>query len=371
MSAGDAAARGSASAPGGPGPGVPQWLSSALGRSLLRTMLLIRAFEEAALEQYKEGNVPGALHVSIGQEACSTGACAALADGDLVIGTHRSHGDVIARGGDPKRMMAELFGRSTGYCRGKGGSMHILDAGRGVLGANGIVAAGLPIAVGASLRAGLQDPPAVVLAFFGDGAVAKGNFHEALTLAAMWRTPTIFFCQNNSYAVSMSIDDVYSRTSIRELAAAHGMPAERIDGNDVLTVLSATRAACDRARQGGGPSVVVADTYRWMGHNVSDAGLYRRPEELEEWRRRDPVAHLSTALLDAGLASADDIRDIHGDVTSEIAAALAFARESPEPPAAMAYDDVYSDRYRVLERTGAVLAGHEERAARGRDGEAR
>lgn len=323
---------------------------------LLRTMLLIRAFEEAALEQYKLGAIPGALHVSIGQEACSTGACAALADGDLVIGTHRSHGDVIARGGDVRRMMAELFGRATGSCGGKGGSMHILDAERGVLGANGIVAAGLPIAVGAGLRLARREPRGVALAFFGDGAVAKGNFHESLTLAAMWRTPTVFFCQNNTYAVSMSIARVYPGTSLAELAGSHGLPAVQVDGNDVRAVRAATEVACARARAGEGPTAIVADTYRWHGHNVSDAGTYRTADEIAAWRTRDPIARFRARLLEEGAAEEGELLALEQAAAAEVDEAVAFARESPEPPPAAALDDVLSSRFRVLPQGGVALA---------------
>ncbi|HVB46731.1 MAG TPA: thiamine pyrophosphate-dependent dehydrogenase E1 component subunit alpha [Streptosporangiaceae bacterium] len=344
-------------------PQLPQWLSTAEAIRLLRTMARIRAFEEAALEQYRQGAIPGSLHVSIGQEACSAGACAALRDQDLVIGTHRSHGDVIARGGDVRRMMAELFGRATGYCGGKGGSMHILDAARGVLGANGIVAAGLPIAVGVSLWTDMQGTGSVVLAFFGDGAVAKGNFHEALTLSAMWRTPTIFFCQNNQYAVSMSIRDVYPHTSIDALAASHGIPTAHIDGNDVLCVLQETRKACGRSREGGGPSVIVADTYRWMGHNVADSGAYRAADEVTAWRAKDPMERLSALLLGGDVISSAELDRLQDEVQAEIRDAVSYAQESAEPAAEDAYLDVFSEQFSVFPGMGVTVARPDPAAA--------
>jgi pyruvate dehydrogenase E1 component alpha subunit len=339
---------------------MPEWLTAAEALDLLTTMTRIRAFEEAALEQYRQGSIPGSLHVSIGQEACSAGACAALGQADLVLGTHRSHGDVIARGGDLRRMMAELFGRSTGYCGGKGGSMHILDAAKGVLGANGIVAAGLPIAVGVSLWAQMRQSGRVVLAFFGDGAVAKGNFHEALTLSAMWQTPIIFFCQNNQYAVSMSIADVYPHTSIDVLASAHGIPADHIDGNDVTGVLLATRRACERTRAGGGPSVIVADTYRWMGHNVADPGAYRGAGEVAEWKARDPVARLAALMTGAGLIDAAGLARLTSQIQAEVDQAVAYAAGSPQPEPQDAYADVFSARYQVLAGAGVVPAAGED-----------
>jgi TPP-dependent pyruvate/acetoin dehydrogenase alpha subunit len=309
---------------------------------LYRTMVRIRRFEEEALVHYKLGKIAGSLHVSIGQEACSAGAAAALREGDYVVGTHRSHGDVIARGARLDRMMAELFGRVDGYSAGKGGSMHIMDASRGILGANGIVAAGLPIAVGAGLSAVLRASGQVVLAFFGDGAVAKGNFHEALNLASIWRLPVIFFCQNNQYAVSMSIREAHRTELISAHAAAYGSAGVEIDGNDVLAVLAATSDAVDRAQRGGGPTLISALTYRWQGHNVSDPGKYRSPEEVEIWKRRDPIARLRTSMLKLGIASAEDFQSIDQMVDREVEQAVSFADASLHPAPESALRDVYA-----------------------------
>jgi TPP-dependent pyruvate/acetoin dehydrogenase alpha subunit len=309
---------------------------------LYRTMVRIRRFEEEALVHYKLGKIAGSLHVSIGQEACSAGAAAALREGDYVVGTHRSHGDVIARGARLDRMMAELFGRVDGYSGGKGGSMHIMDASRGILGANGIVAAGLPIAVGAALSASLRGSGQVVLAFFGDGAVAKGNFHESLNLASIWGLPVVFFCQNNQYAVSMSIREAHRTESISSHAAAYGAAGAEIDGNDVLAVLRTTREAVDRARRGDGPTLISALTYRWQGHNVSDPGRYRTAEEVEIWKRSDPIARLRDAMVKEGISTTDHLEAIDREVDREVEAAVSFADASLHPAPESALRDVYA-----------------------------
>ena len=309
---------------------------------LYRTMVRIRRFEEEALVHYKLGKIAGSLHVSIGQEACSAGAAAALREGDYVVGTHRSHGDVIARGARLERMMAELFGRVDGYSAGKGGSMHIMDASRGILGANGIVAAGLPIAVGAGLSAQLRASGQVVLAFFGDGAVAKGNFHEALNLASIWSLPVIFFCQNNQYAVSMSIRQAHRTESISSHAAPYGVVGAEVDGNDVIAVLATTSEAVDRARRGDGPTLISALTYRWQGHNVSDPGKYRNPEEVEIWKRGDPITRLRTAMLKEGVWTIADFEEIDRTVDREVEAAVSFADASIHPAPESALRDVYA-----------------------------
>jgi len=316
--------------------------SVSLAIELYRTMVRIRRFEEEALLNYKLGKIPGSLHVSIGQEACSAGAGAALNATDYVVGTHRSHGDVIARGARLDRMMAELFGRVDGYSAGKGGSMHIMDAERGILGANGIVAAGLPIAAGAGLSAALRGSGQVALAFFGDGALAKGNFHESLNLASIWSLPVIFFCQNNQYAVSMSIQEAHRVEAITVHAAAYGIPGDEIDGNDVAAVFRATRVAAERARAGDGPTLIAAKTYRWMGHNVSDIGRYRTAEELATWKGRDPIAAWRHRLIEGRTASGDELDAIDRDVDIEISRAVSAADASPHPSAEAALDHVYA-----------------------------
>lgn len=316
-------------------------MSGEVALELYATMVRIRRFEEEALVNYKLGKVVGSLHVSIGQEACSAGAGAALRDGDYIIGTHRSHGDVIGRGARLDRMMAELFGRVDGYSGGKGGSMHIMDASRGILGANGIVAAGLPIAVGAGLSAQLRGSKQVVLAFFGDGAVAKGNFHESLNLASIWSLPVIFFCQNNQYAVSMSIREAHRTEAISSHAQAYGILGIEVDGNDVIAVYEATRSAIERARAGDGPTLISALTYRWMGHNVSDPGKYRTQEESASWKARDPIQRLRAAVLKEGIATTEALAQLDRDIDREIEAAVSFADASPHPAPEAALFDVY------------------------------
>jgi pyruvate dehydrogenase E1 component alpha subunit len=318
-------------------------LDARLGLHMYRTMLAIREFEEAALRGYKLGKIPGSLHVSIGQEAVSTGVCATLEPADYVIGTHRSHGDVIARGARLDRMMAELYAKRDGYSKGKGGSMHIMDFDRGILGANGIVAAGLPIAVGAGLSAQLRGSSQITVAFFGDGAVAKGNFHEALNLASIWNLPVVFVCQNNQYAVSMSIRKAQKIASIADRATSYGLPGVEVDGNDVWAVYVASRDAADRARRGGGPTLLACTTYRWMGHNVADIGKYRTKEEVENWKTRDPIARLRRQLVQASGISEGQLNDLVAEVRAEVEAAVRFAEESPPPDVSEALTDVYAN----------------------------
>jgi acetoin:2,6-dichlorophenolindophenol oxidoreductase subunit alpha len=311
--------------------------------SMYRTMVTIRRFEEEALLHYQNGNIPGALHVCIGQEACSTGACSALAHGDLVLGTHRSHGDVIARGGEPSRMMAELFGRVDGYCKGKGGSMHMMDIKRGILGANGIVGAGLPIAIGAALSSKLRGTSQVVLVFFGDGAVGEGDFHESLNLAAVWNLPVVFFCQNNQYAVSMNVHDAQRADSLAAYAGSYKIPGKELDGNDVMVVHEETLAAADHARQGRGPVLLVGTTYRIMGHMVGDPGVYRSKEEIDSWKRRDPIVRFGNYLRDARVATEQGLDRIQSEVDGVIKEAVSFALASPLPNPEDAMTDVFGE----------------------------
>lgn len=308
---------------------------------MYRTMITIRRFEEEALLQFQAGAIPGALHISIGQEACSAGACAALRTGDLMFGTHRSHGDVIARGGEPSRMMAELFGRVDGYCKGKGGSMHIMDIDRGILGANGIVGGGLPIAVGAGLSSKLRGSGQVVLAFFGDGAFGEGDFHESLNLASVWNLPVVFFCQNNQYAVSTNIRDSQRVESLATYGASYNIPGKEIDGNDVLMVHEEALSAAERARRGLGPTLLVATTYRLMGHMVGDPGAYRSDDEIQAWKRRDPILTFRRDLLERRVTSEDALNTIEKQVIKDIEAAVAFATASPHPKPEDAMRDVF------------------------------
>jgi pyruvate dehydrogenase E1 component alpha subunit len=301
----------------------------------------IRAFEEKAIELFTAGELPGFLHSQIGQEATCVGACAALRPDDWITSTHRGHGDIIAKGGRLDRMMAELFGKETGYCRGKGGSMHLFDFGLGILGANGIVGAGLPIAVGAALSARLRRTDQVSLSFFGDGASNEGAFHEALNLAAAWQLPVVFVCQNNEYAESTPRQTQQAIVDIATRAAAYALPGAVVDGMDVLAVREVVAEAVARARAGGGATLVEAKTYRFYGHYVGDPGVYRPSDEVAAWRERDPIRLFEAALAAAGLLSDHAALAVEEAVRLEVEHAVEFARASPEPPPSAAFEDVW------------------------------
>lgn len=310
---------------------------------MYRTMWEIRAFEEKAAELFMKGLLPGFLHCSVGQEATIVGACATLRRDDYMGSTHRGHGDIIAKGGRLERMMAELFAKRTGYCKGKGGSMHIADLELGILGATGIVGAGIPIAVGAALACKLQGTDRVALSFFGDGGANTGAFHEALNLAAVWDLPAIFVCQNNQYAESTPQKVHQKITDVAVRAQAYGMPGIAIDGNDVLKVYETVSEAVARARRGGGPTLVECKTYRFMGHYVGDPGTaYRTREEVEEWRKRDPIPRFEQVLLAEAAATRADLERVQREVVEAIDGAVRFAQESPEPAVDEALEDVYA-----------------------------
>ena len=298
-----------------------------------RRMVLIREFEEMALYQSTQGKVHGTLHLYIGQEASGAGICANLREGDYVASNHRGHGHSLARGADPKRMMAELFGRADGYCGGKGGSMHIADFARGILGANGVVAAGLGLAAGAALSAKLNGGDNVAVAFFGDGATARGPFHEVLNLAALWQLPCIFVCENNGYAQWVKHTENLAVERVSALAASYGMPGVTVDGNDFPAVQRAGEEAVDRARRGEGPSLIECLTYRIYGHSLGDMNVYRTKESIDAWRRpdRDPILRLEATMKDLGLLDDTSIAAIHQDVDRQIDEAVAFAEASPYP----------------------------------------
>ena len=316
---------------------------AAVLRSLYRTMLLIRRFEERILELLLEGKLASTMcHVSIGQEAVAAGVCSAMGPSDYVTSTHRGHGHLIARGGDVKRMMAELLGRATGYSKGRGGSMHMADVETGNLGANGIVAGGVPMAAGVGLSIQMQRQDRVVLVFFGDGATNEGAFHESLNLAAIWNLPVIYFCENNQYAMSMAITRASKVEKLSDRACAYGIPGVTVDGNDLLAVYCATKEAVERARSGGGPTLIEAQTYRWKGHSKSDKQRYRTKEEVKAWQERDPIARLAQKMLEASLLTENDLQQLQADVDAEIAAAIEFAKASPEPDPATIFEGVYA-----------------------------
>lgn len=301
-------------------------------RDVLEVMWTIRRFEEALEDLYSRGMLHGTNHLSIGQEAVAVGACGALKEGDLITSTHRGHGHCIAHGADPMRMMAELLGREDGYCRGRGGSMHIADVASGNLGANGIVAGSMTIAVGAALSQRMLDQDLVVLCFFGDGAANEGSFHEAINLAAVWDLPVIFLCENNQYGMSMSVDRATAGGSVAGRGAAYGLEGVEVDGNDVTAVFEAVRHAADVARSGGGPALIEAITYRYRGHSKSDRNLYRTQEEIEDWRtERDPLARFEGHAREAGLLDDDAIEQARTNARERIRGAVAEAVRSPEP----------------------------------------
>jgi len=306
-------------------------------------MLTIRRFEERAAHDYKNGTIPGLVHSYIGQEAVAVGVCANLRIDDRIISTHRGHGHCIAKGADLKRMMAELYGRRTGYCKGKGGSMHIADFSIGMLGANGIVGGGLPIIVGAALAAQLEGGDRVAVSFFGDGACHEGEFHESLNLASIWNLPVIFVCENNLYAFHTPARYAIPLEDIAQGVAAYAIPGIVVDGNDVVAVYDAVEKAVAQARAGGGPSFLECKTYRWRSHFESDAEPdLRPPEEIEAWKGRCPIVGLRRRLLEGGILAEWELEGIDDQVQSEIEDAVNFASASPFPDPQDALEDVFS-----------------------------
>lgn len=316
---------------------VAEW-GEARTRELLAQMLLIRAFEEKAEELFAQGRVHGTMHLSIGQEATAVGASSALEAGDYLLNHHRGHGHCLAWGSDVKLMMAEFMGKETGYCRGRGGSMHIANVEANNLGANGIVAGGLPIAVGVGLSIRMRGTQQVVMVVFGDGATNEGAFHEALNMASIWKLPVIFLCENNQYAMSMPISKAVNIARLSERAAAYGMPGVTVDGNDVSAVFSAVREAAMRARAGEGPTLIESVTYRWRGHSKSDQQAYRTRAEVKEWQQQDPIRRFAE-LAGIALPELDQLRQT---AEQHIAEALAFAEASPEPAVDSLLEGVYA-----------------------------
>ncbi|MDI7260122.1 MAG: thiamine pyrophosphate-dependent dehydrogenase E1 component subunit alpha [Thermodesulfobacteriota bacterium] len=309
-------------------------------------MVRIRLFEEKAVELFFKGVLPGFLHSSVGQEAVSVGGCSALREDDYMISTHRGHGDIIAKGARVDLMMAELFAKKTGYCKGKGGSMHIADLDLGILGTTGIVGAGLPIINGAALACQLKGTDQVSLCFFGDGASNTGSFHEALNLASVWNLPVIFVCQNNLYAESTP---QWVHQKIRDISmrgGSYGIPGMSVDGNDVLAVYQAVSEAVESARKKEGPTLIECKTYRWLGHYVGDPSTsYRTKEEVEEWKKRDPIKRYRRNLLDTEVCGEKNLEAIDRRVEKEIEEAVEFAQNSPDPNPEDALEDVYIGEY--------------------------
>jgi pyruvate dehydrogenase E1 component alpha subunit len=317
---------------GGASPGLG--VDATVAKQLLTDMLLIRRFEEKAAEAYTLGKIGGFLHLYIGEEAVAVGATSALRPDDYAISAYREHGHCLAKGSDPKLAMAELYGRRDGLCKGKGGSMHLFDKSTNFLGGHAIVGAHLPIAVGVGFAIKYQGGDQVIVCYFGDGAVPEGEFHESMNLAALWKLPVIFMCENNRYAMGTSVERALAQTEIWKFGQSYGVASERVDGMDVLAVRAAVTRAVARARQQKTPSLIEADTYRYRGHSMRDpaGAVYRTKEEVEREKLRDPIVLFRDKLLAVGLLSEADVRAIEKDINDRVDEAVAFADASPEPP---------------------------------------
>jgi pyruvate dehydrogenase E1 component alpha subunit len=312
-------------------------------REMLRRMLTIRRFEERASADYLAGKIYGVVHCYIGEEAAAVGVCSALGKGDRIISTHRGHGHCIAKGADLNRMMAELYGRQTGYCKGKGGSMHIADFEIGMLGANGIVAGGISIITGAGLAAKMEGKGGVAVSFFGDGASNAGPFHECLNIAATWKLPMLYVCENNMWAANTAAAATHALPDVASRAAGYGIPGTVVDGNDVFAVYQAANAAVERARAGEGPSFIECKTYRWRGHTERRGQPDGRdPAEIESWKGRDPIALIERRLREQGELDDAALQGMEAGVMATLDAAVTFAEASPFPLPEQATDDVFA-----------------------------
>jgi pyruvate dehydrogenase E1 component alpha subunit len=317
-------------------------LSKARKRELLRQMYTIRAFEEMAEQLYAMGKIHGTMHLSIGMEASAVGAIAALRPDDLVLSTHRGHGHCIAKEADLNLMMAEFMGKENGYCRGRGGSMHIADVAGGNLGANGVVGGGIATAVGVGLGLKMQKRDQIILCFFGDGAANLGTFNESLNMAAIWTLPVVYVCENNQYAMSFSVKKAFAIERISDRAAGYGMPGVTVDGNDLMAVYEAVSQAVKRARRGKGPSLIENVTYRWRGHSKSDVNRYRTREEIEAWKQKCPIKHFRARLIEEGVLTEEKADRIKQEAYAAIDAAVEFAEASPEPTIETIEEGVYA-----------------------------
>jgi pyruvate dehydrogenase E1 component alpha subunit len=305
-------------------------------------MLEIRFFEEKVFDLYAQNLVPGTIHLYLGEEAVAVGVCSLLKKDDYITSTHRGHGHCIAKGAELKRTMAEILGKKTGYCKGKGGSMHIADFKIGMLGATAVVGAGLPIAVGAGLSVKLRRTDQVVACFFGEGASNQGTFHESINMASIWKLPVIFVCENNLYAMGTRQSRVMAIENVADRAVAYGIPGVVVDGNDVSAVYEATQKAVERARKGEGPTLIECKTYRHKGHSRVDPAKYRPKEEVEEWLAKDPIKRFKEKLLQTNTLTESEIQQIEKEVSDEIEEAVKFAMESPYPAPEEALEDVYA-----------------------------
>ncbi len=313
---------------------------------MYRKMVTIRAFEYKIQKLFSDGTIIGDLHLSIGQEAVAVGVCTALQRDDYIVSNHRGHGHSIAWGVDIKRMMAEFFGRETGICKGKGGSMHIADFGINMLGASGIVGANMPLAVGAGLAIKLRGTDQVVAVFFGDGASNQGTFHESINLAAIWKLPVIFVCENNQYAESTPFSKVMLVENVADRAKAYGIPGVSVDGMDVMSVYEAISKNVKRPRAGKGPVLIECRTYRYMGHEEGDPWwMYRPKEEVEKWKKRDPVVSFKAKLTKEGVLTKNEAEKMSQEAEKLIEEAVKYAKESPWPKPEEALKDVFVSPY--------------------------
>jgi pyruvate dehydrogenase E1 component alpha subunit len=322
---------------------ILEQIGESTAREMLNMMILIRAFEENADELYILGLTHGTMHLSIGQEASAVGSSYAVRRGeDYLLNHHRGHGHALAWGSEINLMMAEFLGKETGYCRGRGGSMHIADIERNNLGANGIVAGGIPIAPGVGVSIKLRKTDQLCLCLFGDGAANEGAFHESLNLASIWDLPVIYFCENNQYGMSMAVDRAFNIERISDRACAYNIPGETVDGNDPLAVYDAVFRAAERARAGKGPTLIEALTYRWKGHSKSDPQAYRTRDEVKEWQGKDPIPRFAAVLKNAGMLDDKLVDAMREEAQEKVEQALAFAKESPDPDVSTIMDGVYA-----------------------------
>jgi len=317
---------------------------------MYKGMLKIRFFENKITDLYSKGLMPGLAHLYIGEEAIAVGVCTNLTEHDFAVSTHRGHGHLIAQGADLKKMMAEVLGKKTGFCKGKGGSMHIMDVSKGILGANGIVGAGIPIATGSAYSAKVKGTDQITVAFFGDAASNQGTFHESTNMAAAWKLPIVYVCENNLYGISVDIREVTATKDIADRAKAYDIPGIVVDGNDVLEVYRVTKEAVERARKGEGPSLIECKTYRFKGHHVGDPGrVYRLEKETEEWIKRCPIKTFRERIIKEKITSEEEVNLIEKDLKEIIKEVTDFAVQSPYPAEKEVYEDLYAEEKEGVE----------------------
>ncbi len=321
---------------------LPEMITEQKLKELYKELWLIRYFDEKVDQFFAKGMIHGTTHLCVGQEPSAAGSIAVISRKDKIISTHRGHGHCISKEGDVNMMMAELFGRETGYCKGKGGSMHIADLEKGNLGANGIVGGGLPLAVGAALTSKIKNENYVVLCFFGDGASNEGSFHESLNLAAIWDLPVVFICENNQYGMSGPVKDMTRIENIADRAGSYGIPGKVVDGLDMIEIMNSVHEAVEHARNSKGPSLIEMKTYRWKGHSKSDAKKYRTREEEKEWREKDGIKRFKDTLINSGVLTEETAKQLQEEAYEEIEKAVTFAENSPEPSLDRLLEDVYA-----------------------------